>query len=319
LLAQDKTSQEAIIAHCQAAAALAQSPDRNYLAEQRKLKKQLDKALEFALRNLGDTPEEIADMECRIKQLRQELGEVRAKLAAEDAAARCEIIVPSESDVKQELAQLRKTVMKAILPDNIEEGERIRALIDLVTGGSIVLSQCGERRRKSGWLAGRFTCRLIDIAASRIVSGRLPAADKAEEIVIEFRRPDRALVLAEKAKELSDQGLLNVEIAKKLGVRKSRVTKLLQIWHTSRGLEPPDGRKERKNRQRKTVAPPPFQTLVDSAMGLWNQSLAMGEIARRIGCCRDTVTKIVHFWHTSRGLPVPDGRARRREIRRSHP
>lgn len=40
------------------------------------------------------------------------------------------------------------------------------------------------------------------------------------------------------------------------------------------------------------------------------------QIAQTVGIDRNVVTAIVEDWHRSRGLPVPDGRARRKELNR---
>ena len=50
-------------------------------------------------------------------------------------------------------------------------------------------------------------------------------------------------------------------------------------------------------------------------MVLWEQNLLVSEIAKRIGHSVAVVRQAVVKWHAERGLPVPDGRTRRREIR----
>jgi transposase len=52
----------------------------------------------------------------------------------------------------------------------------------------------------------------------------------------------------------------------------------------------------------------------DQVMALFREGLPLQEIAERLGCCRDTVTAAVRHWHESRGLPVPEGRNRRKEL-----
>lgn len=50
-------------------------------------------------------------------------------------------------------------------------------------------------------------------------------------------------------------------------------------------------------------------------MELWQQDLPVKEIALRLECGLETVRAAVVTWHESRGLPVPDGRERRKQIR----
>src|SRR6202008_208039 len=108
------------------------------------------------------------------------------------------------------------------------------------------------------------------------------------------------------AKAFLDEGLLRVEVAKRMGKRKTQVTKYLQHWYTSRGITPPDGRKERANRARKHSEPPPYQQLAEPAMTLWREGMSMTEISGRLDVSRDMATKIIRFWHESRGLKPPD-------------
>ena len=95
---------------------------------------------------------------------------------------------------------------------------------------------------------------------------------------------------------------------------KSQVTKLLHHWFVSRNLEMPDGRPRRSTLVQKQLQPPIYQPLADRAKELWNQELLMGEIATVLKCDRNTLTSAIGYWHTSRGLDVPDGRSRRKTL-----
>jgi hypothetical protein len=50
--------------------------------------------------------------------------------------------------------------------------------------------------------------------------------------------------------------------------------------------------------------------------GLAGRGLLFGEIAAELGLDRNTVTAAWRYWHESRGLPVPDGQARRKTLTR---
>jgi hypothetical protein len=56
--------------------------------------------------------------------------------------------------------------------------------------------------------------------------------------------------------------------------------------------------------------------LAEEAKCWWDQGLPMQEIAEKLRCNRDTVTKAIGHWFRSRGLEVPDGRTRRKEFPR---
>jgi transposase len=75
-------------------------------------------------------------------------------------------------------------------------------------------------------------------------------------------------------------------------------------------LPSPDGRKSRARLKSLTLP----EKLADTVKALMDQGLLLQEIASHLGCVHNTVTKAVKHWHRSRGLPVPDGRTRRKEL-----
>jgi hypothetical protein len=138
----------------------------------------------------------------------------------------------------------------------------------------------------------------------------------SEEVVIEFVDPSPLDDKASRAKEMYDQDLLNREIAAELKCSRAMVTKLLQHWFTSRGLTMPCSHARRfriemdRNKQLKHMA------IADQAKALWDDGLLMEEIAIILEVNRDLVTKAIAWWHTSHGLAVPDGRTRRKSLKR---
>ena len=62
--------------------------------------------------------------------------------------------------------------------------------------------------------------------------------------------------------------------------------------------------------------PPPYEALSEEAKRLYDEDLPMTRIAERLDCDRNTVTAAIRYWHKSRGLPVPDGRTRRKGLAR---
>ncbi len=49
-------------------------------------------------------------------------------------------------------------------------------------------------------------------------------------------------------------------------------------------------------------------------MKLFRQKVKYGKIAIALNIDRNTVTSSVKYWHEQRGLPVPDGRTRRKSL-----
>jgi hypothetical protein len=76
----------------------------------------------------------------------------------------------------------------------------------------------------------------------------------------------------------------------------------------------PDGRTRRSQLNVKHTDPPLYQQLAGKVMELFNQGYLLQDIATAVDCDRNTVTAVIKFWYQSRGLPVPDGRTRRKSL-----
>jgi DNA invertase Pin-like site-specific DNA recombinase len=195
------------------------------------------------------------------------------------------------------------------------------ALRDLV-GGSIVVTEIKTEGKKRHHLRGSFTLRTAAVARAAVFQGQVqqqPAgtpetSDGGEQIVINFVDPDPLDKKSEGAKALYDQGLLNVATAKELKCSKSQVTKLLHHWYESRGLQMPDGRSRRSQLPVKHLDPLPYQLLEKQVMELYDQNYLLQDIATIVDHHRDTITAVIRRWHEARGLPVPDGRTRRKSL-----
>ena len=78
----------------------------------------------------------------------------------------------------------------------------------------------------------------------------------------------------------------------------------------------PDGRSRRSGQSQEFFEPPMYKRISDEVKRLCDDSLLLGEIAMRLKCDPNTITKAVSFWHESRGLAMLDGRARRKSLAR---
>jgi len=135
------------------------------------------------------------------------------------------------------------------------------------------------------------------------------------QIVIDFVRDDPSAAKAQRAFELYQEGRMCAEIARELGVARSFVTKLLRREFAARGLSMPDGRSRRGTLAKKHLIAPQYQAIADAVMQMFDGGMLLHEIAQRLCCNHATVTAAVRYWHESRGLPVPDGRARRKTLK----
>jgi site-specific DNA recombinase len=196
------------------------------------------------------------------------------------------------------------------------------ALRDLV-GGKIVVTEIRVPGRKRFHLQGRFSLCTQSVAAVMAEDCAIGNEDThvsddclADEIVIDFVAPDPLDAQSEQAKQLEDQGLMHIEIADRLNCSKSKVTKLLHHWYEKRGLKKPDGRARRSKLKRKCSEPPLYQRISDEVKRLCDEDWLLGEIAGHFHCTAETITKARAYWYESRGLPVPDGRTRRKSLPR---
>jgi hypothetical protein len=57
--------------------------------------------------------------------------------------------------------------------------------------------------------------------------------------------------------------------------------------------------------------------LADVAKQFWDQGILMRQIAELLDCNHNTATAAIEYWFTSRGLPVLDGRHRRKLLGRA--
>lgn len=186
----------------------------------------------------------------------------------------------------------------------------LRALV----GGTISVWEVRRPGKKRHYLRGRLKLHLRAVEESICVkvNDEFASEPKSTEIIeIDFRVPERHEQLAGEVKRLWDDGIPDEEIAKTLRCSRKLVSSSLDHWYEQRGLTRPDGRSCKKRLQGNRKA----DALQTPIMELWHQDLSVTSIAEQLSYCLETVRAAVTKWHVECGLPVPDGRARRREIR----
>ena len=136
------------------------------------------------------------------------------------------------------------------------------------------------------------------------------------EIVIDFVDSDSRLALAEQLWSLHEAGKLHKELAAEMKINRNQVTKLLKLAAARHGVELEDGR-ARHGRMKQEQGPPRcHERIAEQVMELVNQGLLLTDIAQQFGTHRDLITAAIRFWHESRNLPFPDGRTRRKSLKR---
>ena len=220
---------------------------------------------------------------------------------------------PTQEWIEEQLGQLG-SILRSKTP---AANESLKKLV----GGRIVVQEIRQEGRQRHHIRGTLR---IDGGSVREAMGGPSLEPSSEEgnpanlvteIVLDFVDPDPLAEKANHAKALEDQGLLGAQIAEILHCSRSNVTKLLKHWYVSRGLVKPDGRARRCQLQQKHLEPPLFQVIAEDVKQHADEGLSFGKIAEQLGVDRNTVTKAWAYWHVSRGLPVADGRTRRKTLK----
>jgi site-specific DNA recombinase len=317
LVRPDDDLVEAVVAACRDEAGRAQRPDPARIDGLRRQEQHLGRQIRFVMENPGETEVDRRESGERLRSLRRSRAEVALELARREADRDRPTTVPSEEEVRALLVELGATLEAAAAGDDGDDAGVAREVVELMTGGRIELEQQGERKAQRGWLRGRFRPRLIRFLAARAAGVPVDGGDDAGvEVFVDYREPTEAEDLADRVKALYDEGKLIKEVAAELKISRNLATKAHAFWYRSRGLEVPDGRSRRATLEKKHLEPPKYARLADEAKRLWDEGLLMEEIGERLDCDRTTLTRAIAYWHELHGLPVPDGRTRRKTLAR---
>ena len=314
LLRADAGLTAAVVECCRRAAAELQAPDPAGAAASCGRRDKLDRRIAFVLRNPGDTDADQAESEAELRRMRRDRAALQAEIDAAASAASRVVAVPTPEEVRVLIDGMAGVLATAATEAGVEQAGRVRALIDLLTGGRIDLVQAGERRTRGGWLLGRFRVSVIDAVAAEL-GGRPVTGPEAAGVEIEYRDDGGAdPTVAGRVKELYDRGLMLKQIARELVLPRSRVAAALDAWFAAAGRDRPDGRTRRAGLADKHVDPPAYRAAAERVKALADAGKLFGEIAAETGLDRNTVTAAWRYWHESRGKPVPDGRSRRKTL-----
>jgi DNA invertase Pin-like site-specific DNA recombinase len=321
LLVIDGGLVQQVIEACRGHAQALQLPDPVQLQELTRLEARLTSDIKFVLQCPGDSDQDRAENQARLMDLRQQRNEVQDKIRQLDKTMKMQVSIPTAEDVQGMLHQLGQILFLASSGGDQQQIAAARRIIDAVTGGRIEISQQGEAKSHRGWLRGTFQIHLVAPVLQDL--GVVIDAHASREITIDFREVTAAEELADEAKALWDQKepellvkQIAIELTARHGTRINRnlVAKALNHWFESRGQTVPDGRIRRSTLEKKSMEPFIYEQIADRAMEMWKQGLLYGDIAKAIGVNRDTLTSAVKCWHEKRGLPVPDGRSRRKSL-----
>ena len=315
---KDQELVDDIVGVCQKAVAdLQSSGSDDGLREARSRLANIERQIEFVFANPGESVTDRAESSLRLKALRGERAKLLADIARYVSLRDRATQVPGEEAVRRMVDDLERILLDVASGKEPESVGALRTLLELLTGGRIELVQMGERKAQRGWLRGHLSVGLRSTLIRQIGDGIQLPAEPVKEVLLDYRETKIAEDHIEKVHERYERGMLVTAIAIELGIERHQVSEAVRIWNDRHGLPAPvDGRRRRAHVPQKLLKTPDFIADSNSAKVLYDEGLLMEEIAEQMGKHRDTVFASIKYWFTSRGLEMPDGRARRKTLPR---
>jgi site-specific DNA recombinase len=277
----------------------------------------LRRSIEFTLKNPGETDDDRANSLGVLRQLRMEKAKREAELSRLNKLRTAKRRIPTLNEVRAVLKELATLLTTAAQSDDPADRACVRVLVEELTGGRIIVSQQGERKKQHGWLRGTFQLRLLSTVLNRISDGAIAYDDDGTEISIDFKRPLSIDAKAEIAWQMNHDKKRHEEIGALLKCGGSYVTRLLKYHAKKNGLTWVDGRSLRLEFPHLNRKPALFKRLVEKVMSLFKKDVPLGEIAEECDVHVATVRKSIKWYHEQNKLVVPNGRTRAGRIKRN--
>ncbi|HOI54494.1 MAG TPA: recombinase family protein [Phycisphaerae bacterium] len=249
LLRTDDEMIDRVVKICREAAESQQRPDDSVLEALETQLASLTVQIRRVMRLCGTTETDIRESDELLAELRANRTRVELEIAHLRELAGRDVEVPEEAQVRQILDDYADVLEQAASGEAERSIGEARRVVEMITGGKIDVLQCGERSRKKGWAKAVFSVDILSPICRTF--GATCDAPAGLVVEVELKRPSSQAALSDEVKSLHDQGLPNIEIARRLRQHRSTVTQALQRWFTSRGLQPPDLRHTRYQRAAK--------------------------------------------------------------------
>lgn len=285
------------------------------LASKERELKELEQRISRLVDNI-ESGDALPDVNERLQKRYQERAELQRDIARLKTSADKHTQIPTEDWVREQLDHMQERLVES----GADANEALKNLID----GPISVVETGPEKKRGRAMRGQFRLNVRCLMAGQsALSGEGSDSPTEDLISIDFvddqqieTHQCREVELQDRAKQLFDQGLLNVEIAEQLGVAKSSVTKLIKNWHTRHELPVPNGSIRRFQLARSQRIKHLYQSISDRVMEMYHEGRLLAEIADEMDVDCNTITSSIAYWHQSRGLPIPDGRTRRKKLTR---
>lgn len=301
------------IYHAARAAWRHQQADRpDELSRLRQAAAELDRKIERLVTQIEEAAESDPTVSERLKERRREHSDIAGRLRQLEAAEAAQPSEPTREFVQAELERLNHVLSDATPAAN-------QALIAFL-GGPIALKLIDDgSQRRSFWRAH------LTLTTSRVLRACQPAADQAtpevssepetatETVVLDFVLPGTFDRLVDQTWERLQQRRQLKDIAAELGIRETRMTKVMKevARRYGNGLSPKELRLQYQPVSTRVKA---VEQYVDPAMELYDQGQLLQAIAEALGTHRNMITKAINLGLQRQGRPPLDGRNRRSSL-----
>ena len=285
-----------------------QQPDPEQLQELQRQNEKLGRHIKFVLESPGETDDDFEENRRQLADLRSRRATVQKEIARFEQQASAVPELPSIDELRERVSSLSEILQSAASTNDEESQAEVMELLRQMTGGEIVVSQCGERKAQRGWLQ-------LDVhvdAAQSILAGLGFNTDSAPTgLSIQVKEASLDEPKEQVALRMYREHIPVKDIATALGWHRNRVTKVLRKLYAAEGLELPDGRAARHQH-----GPPEDCVYVrrsEEAFAQWKEGQSLRSIGNTLGICDITAMHAVEYWCQQHGLPKPTVESRRQQ------
>jgi DNA invertase Pin-like site-specific DNA recombinase len=301
------------IQSCKSAAEAAQQIDPKRRAKLQEEIAVLAQSIKATYRNPGKNPEQVRFIDQQREGYLKEQAELQKELAVLVHSASADKQIPSSSVVIGLLKKLHEIFNGVAQSQKPQQVAEINRLIDLLTGGKIVLKQCGERIKRRGWLEG--TC---PFHLKKYLLNELGFATTAELVSTtlhfnfrlpeeKYRNPPKSVADTQQIYDLYVNGRTEEEIRKELGHSRSTVTRHLDKAFLQLGIARPTKKERRKQLSQRADKQPKYKLIAASVLNMIEEGVDRVQIAKRHHMTWTTLKQVYNYLR-SQGNAVPDGR-----------
>ena len=288
--------------------------DEKQLIKLKKNLKTLSLQIQTLIENPGETETDLQENMKALKQMRKKRAELDLQISQLDNATNKKPIIPSKDQLAEKFKELDQLLIQSACSTNAEEQLKVRQLFAALIQGKISVHQMGERKSKKGYLQGRFKINLANDVLGFLNATSSPESSGELEITVDFKEEVEECKDLEEVMRLFQEGLMNSQIAAKLGFSRGKVTSLIKEGHIKLGLEYEDGRARRATLLKKTHKESVHISIAEKAKTLWDEKLSILQIASKLGYSAPTIEKALDYWHDARGLKRPTTEERRQKL-----